>query len=60
MKDFVPEEITQLIRKIEAKRDSAYHAAKRAEDAEAARLGRIEALRETRRSELVATAPADV
>jgi len=54
MKDFVPEEITQLIRKIEAKKDSAYHAAKRAEDAEAERLSRIEALRQARRPELVA------
>jgi len=51
---FAPDEILELIAKIEAKQDGAFRAAKAAEDAEAERLGRIETLREERRADLVA------
>lgn len=54
MEDFAPKEITDLIRKIEAKKGDAFRAAKAAEEAEAARLARIEALRMERRADLVA------
>ncbi len=54
MEDFVPKEISDLIRKIEARKDAAFHAAKSAEEAEAARLAGIEALRTERRAELIA------
>ncbi|MEK7546083.1 MAG: hypothetical protein AAB554_03325 [Patescibacteria group bacterium] len=54
MQDFVPEDIRGLIASIEAKQDADFQARKRAEEAEMARLRRIEDLRETRRDELVA------
>lgn len=53
MDGFAPKEILQLIRKIEAKKDDAFRAAKAAEEAEAERLGRIEALRMERRADLI-------
>lgn len=58
MQDFVPKEISDLIAAIEAKRDAAFQARVRAEEAERERLGKIEALRESRRTELTAACRA--
>lgn|GEM_PF-3495470 len=54
MDEFVPEDIAALIASIEAKQDSDFQARKRAEEAEVARLRKIDDLRQSRREELVA------
>lgn len=54
MEEFVPDDIAAIIAIIEAKQDAAFQARKRAEEAEAARLCRIDDLRLSRRDELVA------
>jgi len=52
MEDFVPKDIVTLIERIEDKRGEEYQARKRAEEAEAERLRKIEALRQERKDEL--------
>lgn len=52
MNEFVPEDIWDLIKRIEAHKGEKFLAQKRARDAEAERLGAIEALRQERRTEL--------
>lgn len=54
MKDFVPSDITEMIAELEARQDERFHEKKRAEDAEAERLLRMQDLRDARAVELQA------